>query len=166
MTPETVRLLARYTTWQNESQIKAMQTLDDAALRLDRGAFFRSILATANHLLWGDTMWLSRFAGTPAPPPVTSAGETTDLTPDLPAFIAARTERNAEISAWADGVTEIEGPLRWYSGMLGREMEKPLSLCILGFFNHGTHHRGQIHAMLTAAGVTPDDTDLFLMDLP
>jgi uncharacterized damage-inducible protein DinB len=30
--------------------------------RLPRGAFFGSIHATLNHLLWGDTMWLGRFA--------------------------------------------------------------------------------------------------------
>ncbi len=31
------------------------------------------------------------------------------------------------------------------------------------FFNHQTHHRGQMHAMLTAAGVTTTDTDLPFM---
>jgi uncharacterized damage-inducible protein DinB len=32
------------------------------------------------------------------------------------------------------------------------------------FFNHQTHHRGQVHAILTAAGAKPGDTDLFLID--
>jgi uncharacterized damage-inducible protein DinB len=31
------------------------------------------------------------------------------------------------------------------------------------FFNHQTHHRGQVHAMLTQAGGKPHDTDLFVM---
>jgi uncharacterized damage-inducible protein DinB len=30
-------------------------------------------------------------------------------------------------------------------------------------FNHQTHHRGQAHALITAAGESTDDTDLFLM---
>jgi uncharacterized damage-inducible protein DinB len=30
-------------------------------------------------------------------------------------------------------------------------------------FTHQTHHRGQIHAMLTAAGVTAPVSDLFFM---
>jgi uncharacterized damage-inducible protein DinB len=30
-------------------------------------------------------------------------------------------------------------------------------------FNHQTHHRGQVHAMLTAASARPDDTDLMLL---
>ena len=50
-----------------------------------------------------------------------------------------------------------------FPGMLGREVAKPKALCITHMFNHGTHHRGQIHAMLTAAGATPGDTDLFIM---
>jgi uncharacterized damage-inducible protein DinB len=40
---------------------------------------------------------------------------------------------------------------------------RPRALCIAHFFNHQTHHRGQIHAMLTAAGARPGNTDLFLM---
>jgi uncharacterized damage-inducible protein DinB len=35
--------------------------------------------------------------------------------------------------------------------------------CVTHFFNHQTHHRGQVHAMLTAAGAKPGDTDLFIM---
>jgi uncharacterized damage-inducible protein DinB len=31
------------------------------------------------------------------------------------------------------------------------------------FFNHQTHHRGQIHCMLTQAGALPHDTDLSMM---
>ncbi|MEL6782272.1 MAG: DinB family protein, partial [Pseudomonadota bacterium] len=29
--------------------------------------------------------------------------------------------------------------------------------------NHQTHHRGQAHAMVTAAGAMPEDTDLVAM---
>jgi uncharacterized damage-inducible protein DinB len=39
-------------------------------------------------------------------------------------------------------------------------------LLVAHFFNHQTHHRGQIHTMLTAAGARPDDTDLMLVDEP
>ena len=62
-----VRTMARYNAWQNESLLTAASTLDDAARRQDRGAFFKSIHGTLCHLLWADQMWLSRFAGTPKP---------------------------------------------------------------------------------------------------
>jgi dimethylsulfoniopropionate demethylase len=34
-------------------------------------------------------------------------------------------------------------------------MSKPYALCVVHFFNHQTHHRGQVHAMLTAPGRGP-----------
>ncbi|HAR51365.1 MAG TPA: damage-inducible protein DinB, partial [Roseovarius nubinhibens] len=60
-------------------------------------------------------------------------------------------------------VAELASDLAWYSGTLGRDVTRALGLCVAHFFNHQTHHRGQIHAMLTAAGARPGDTDLFVM---
>ena len=69
------------------------------------------------------------------------------------------------ITAWADQVSAdwLASDLSWYSGAAGRDMVSPVWFCVTHFFNHQTHHRGQVHAMLTAAGAKPDDTDLFLM---
>src|SRR5262249_8058046 len=58
---------ARYTGWQNETLYGAAAMLSDAERRRDRGAFFGSIHATLNHLLWADRIWMSRLAGTPRP---------------------------------------------------------------------------------------------------
>ena len=41
----------------------------------------------------------------------------------------------------------------------------PAGLLVAHFFNHQTHHRGQVHAMLTQAGAKPDDTDLMLLKM-
>lgn len=41
---------------------------------------------------------------------------------------------------------------------------RPRWALIIQLFNHGTHHRGQVHAMLTAAGARPDDTDVPFMN--
>ena len=61
------KTMAAYNKWQNTSLYTAAETLDDAARQLDRGSFFNSIHGTLNHILWGDRMWMSRFAGTPKP---------------------------------------------------------------------------------------------------
>ena len=53
--------------------------------------------------------------------------------------------------------------LTWFSGAANREVRAPLRLLVTHFFNHQTHHRGQVHAMLTAAGQDTGDTDLFLV---
>ena len=158
-----VATMARYNRWQNRSLYTAADTLDDAARRADRGAFFGSIQGTLSHLLWGDTIWMNRFDGWDAPEVAI---------PDSPSWIDAwealkrrRADADAAILTWAQGLGEADltGDLGWYSGAMGRDVTKPRALCITHFFNHQTHHRGQVHAMLTAAGARPEDTDLVFM---
>jgi len=78
---------------------------------------------------------------------------------------AARVKRDADISRWAAKVDEawLNADLTWYSGAAGREISAPKRLLVTHFFNHQTHHRGQAHALITAAGEKTDDTDLFLV---
>ena len=157
-------MMARYNAWQNRSLVTAADGLSDADRRADRGAFFGSIFATFNHLLWGDLMWMHRLAGWNRPAGA-SIKDTVRFTADWAAFKAARGDADARIKAWADGLDQmaLEGDLAWFSGAIGADLHKPKWICVQGVFNHQTHHRGQIHAMLTAVGARPDDTDLFLM---
>ena len=46
----------------------------------------------------------------------------------------------------------LEGDLTWFSGAAGREVTKPKWLLVTHMFNHQTHHRGQVHCMLTQCG--------------
>ena len=57
----------------------------------------------------------------------------------------------------------LAGDLTWYSGFMKADMTRPKAACVLQLFNHQTHHRGQVHAMLTAAGTKPEDTDIPFM---
>jgi uncharacterized damage-inducible protein DinB len=156
--------MARYNLWQNENLIAAASGLDDAARRLDRGAFFGSIENTFAHVLWGDQMWLHRFANTGLPAATTIAGSA-DMGIGWQAFCTARAAFDAQILDWAHSVDPMwfDGDLTWFSGGLGRDVTKPKQLLVLQLFNHQTHHRGQIHAMLTAAGAKPGDTDIAIM---
>jgi uncharacterized damage-inducible protein DinB len=160
-----IRTMARYNRWQNQSIFEAADTLTSEARRQDRGAFFSSIEGTLNHLLWGDRIWLHRFAGMPKPEG--AIAQSPRLTPDWASLKAARAVCDETIIAWADGVAVdwLAGDLTWFSGALGRELTKPHALLVAHFFNHQTHHRGQVHAMLTAAGARPEDTDLMLQDM-
>jgi uncharacterized damage-inducible protein DinB len=155
--------MALYNRWQNGSLYAAADPLSDAARRQDRGAFFKSIHATLNHLLWADNMWMKRLAnlGTPA-------GKIVDSTSFIDEWDALKRERAAFdelIVAWANRLdrTDLEGDLAWRSNILGADAVRPRWLAIVHFFNHQTHHRGQVHAMLTAAGAKPQDTDLILL---
>lgn len=159
-----IRLMARYTLWQNAGMTEAATTLDEAGRMADRGAFFGSIAGTLNHLLWGDRLWLSRFAGTAAPR-TGSIAESTGETPDWDSYRTERTATDALIARWAETLDPawLDGELSWWSGAAGREVTKPKAALVVHFFNHGTHHRGQVHAMLTAAGARPQDTDIPFM---
>ncbi|MEM6479752.1 MAG: DinB family protein, partial [Pseudomonadota bacterium] len=148
ITAEYCRVMARYNAWQNTQMRAAMRALSYRALTEERGAFFGSILKTANHLLWGDTIWMSRFDGWPKPQGGISSSVA--FMPDFAMWDAARAQTDAKIIAWALDLDEarLEGALSWYSGAAQRDVSKPMRFCIAHFFNHQTHHRGQIHAML------------------
>ena len=161
ITPEYARTMASYNRWQNQSLYAAADALADARRREPRGAFFGSIHGTLNHLLWGDQIWMSRFAGTPAPTGKRPADSTSEHEgwEDLK---QARTAFDEVIVDWAGKLDPawLHGDLTWFSGAAGREVSKPKWLLLTHMFNHQTHHRGQVHCMLTQCGVKPGDTDL------
>ncbi|MDR9807911.1 DinB family protein [Rhizobium hidalgonense] len=154
------RLMARYNSWQNSSLVTAADGLTHAERWKDRGAFFQSIAATLNHLYWADALILERLKGNEHPEETITHSLTSPS--DWHAFKTLRLQRNAEIEAWAQGLrdAELDGMLVWYPGDGARRVEKPKANCAIELFNHQTHHRGQIHAMLTAAGAKPEPTDL------
>ena len=163
ITPDYVVTFARYNAWQNKQMKAALEGLSDAALREDRGAFFGSLRATANHILWGDWIWMSRFDGGEGPPG--GIPDSTDCTPSVSEWSIARFRMDARILRWAEGLhaVDLAGMLRWYSGAVGREVERPMHLLVAHMFNHQTHHRGQLHAMATAAGAKGWVSDLAFM---
>lgn len=165
ITPGWCHTMARYNAWQNGNIVSAAETLTDAARRADRGAWFKSIHGTLAHLLWGDLTWLSRLDGGGAPPKVASIAETVALYPDWTDYLSRRKATDRRILGWTArlGQEDLDGDLTWYSGAMARELTRPRAICIMHLFNHQTHHRGQVHAMLTAAGARPGDTDLPFM---
>ncbi|MDX1780217.1 MAG: DinB family protein [Thalassovita sp.] len=155
--------MARYNAWQNGLMKSALEQLDDTALRADRGAFFGSILKTINHLLWGDMTWTSRFDDGEGPG--IGIGDSPSMTPSFAAWSAERFRMDGRILRWAEKVSavDLKGDLVWVSGSSGKSNRKPKALCVMQLFNHQTHHRGQVHAMCTAAGGMGWVTDLQLM---
>jgi len=157
---EYCRLMARYNTWQNNSLVTAADGLTDVARRKDRGVFFQSMTATLNHLYWADALILQRLKGNERPEETIKHSLTSPS--DWDDFKILRTKRNEEIQDWADLLidTDLDGMVAWYPGDGSTRIEKPKALCAAELFNHQTHHRGQIHAMLTAAGAKPEPTNL------
>ena len=163
ITPGFVRTMATYNTLMNRAVYDAASRLDDSARRADRGAFWRSIHGTLSHLVWADQQWMSRFAGWDK----TGVGlqDSGSYVAEWDALAAKRPEMDARLEAWAATVEEhwLEEDQRWFSGAAQREMVRPRALLVAHMFNHQTHHRGQAHALLTAAGEQTGDTDLMLL---
>jgi uncharacterized damage-inducible protein DinB len=162
--PDYATTMAAYNRWQNEQLLSAADGLDEGARRLERGAFFGSIHATLNHILWGDQIWLHRLASRPAP----KAGSIADSLAQYATwddYKAARRAFDQVLVDWASTLdpAALDGELQWFSGSVGRVVSKPRWLLVTHMFNHQTHHRGQVHAMLTAAGAKLGATDLAFM---
>ena len=160
------RLMSRYKTWQNASLVTAADGLNNEDRWKDRGAFLKSIAATLNHLYWADALILERLKGNQRPEDtikhsLTSPSHWAD-------FKELRLKRNKEIEVWSARLrdADLNGMLVYYSGDGSTRVEKQKGLCVVQLFNHQTHHRGQVHAMLTAAGAKPEPTDLQMLEYP
>jgi uncharacterized damage-inducible protein DinB len=158
--PAYVRRMARYNRWQNANLYGVADALSDEERRRERGAFFGSIHKTLSHLLWADQVWMSRFVGGERP----KAGipESVSLYPDWDGLKRERVAFDDTMVGWADKLDPswFGDDLTYYSGGVGRESTAPKWALVTHMFNHQTHHRGQVHCMLTQAGGKPHTTDL------
>lgn len=164
--PKHAQILAQYNLWMNEKIYAACDRLTDEQRKSDRGAFFKSIHSSLNHLLWGDFMWLGRFTqDAPLAKTYPKAAIGTDLFDDWPALKAARASMDADILAWAATLDDdwLARDFSWYSGITKSTRTRPAWLLVTHLFNHQTHHRGQVTTLLSQFGIDPGDTDLMLM---
>jgi uncharacterized damage-inducible protein DinB len=150
--------MARYNKWQNEKLLQVCDTLSPEALEEDRGIFFRSILATFDHILNVDQVLLE----------ITKSGEIPPFDPNkrtnatYEAFRTARVGLDNEITRICEGAgpTWFEDDLPRESAELGRTRHFPRWFYIAQMFNHQTHHRSQITSELHRMGVDYGNTDM------
>ena len=161
-----IPLMARFNGWVNGRLYDSVAGLADDAYREDRGAFFGSIHATLNHLLVVDRLWARRIEGVEHG--IKSLEQI--LCDDFEPLRAARRDEDERLVALADRLA-VEGRLEdtiTYRRILGSgDQHTRADHILVTLFNHQTHHRGQVHCMLTQAGVTPGPWDViwFLEDL-
>lgn len=151
------RMLARYNRIANERLYQSCAQLDDAEYRRERAGSFGSIHALLNHILLGDQIWMSRFKGFGH----TTPALTTVLFDNFQELRSAREEQDAEIESFFGGVDPgfLEREL-CYVNSQKRECRETMPVAFIHLFNHQTHHRGQIHVMLSQTPVPPPSLDL------
>jgi uncharacterized damage-inducible protein DinB len=167
-----IKLMASYNAWMNEKLYAAAATLTPEQLTQDRGAFFKSVLGTLNHLVVADTIWLQRFAQHPAQfaalepvralPSPRALNET--VCADLPSLTQRRSILDGAIQAWAAELSDADlAQTLHYHSTRGIPGAKPFDAVVMHFFNHQTHHRGQVTTLLSQAGVDVGVTDLLML---
>lgn len=167
-----VRKMAEYNAWMNAKVYEAAGKLPADALAQQRGAFFGSILGTLNHLLVADTIWLKRFAMHPSHFAALEPVRALAMPERLDTMLFAGLEEMTLYRVWLDGViTSLADTLTdadlvstlHYTNTKGAPFAKPLAGVLMHFFNHQTHHRGQVSTLLTQAGVDIGVTDLLVL---
>lgn len=156
MTPETLRTLSRYNAWANQRLYAACGALDPTEFAGQRPSFFGSIMATLNHGLVADKVWMGRFTDR-YDHGITALDQI--LHDEFAPLATARAEFDRMIIEYFDGpLGDLAAPFS-YCNMAGSATVTPLGLTMLHMFNHTTHHRGQVHDMLSATPVAPPVLD-------
>ena len=142
------KILAGYNHWANTRLYDAAERMSDSSYREERGAFFGSVHRTLNHLLVTDRIWLKRFGVRDEAPDRLDA----ILFGDLPGLRTARVAEDIAIDHWIGGLTEagLAASISYSPLSNPTPITQPLSSALAHLFNHQTHHRGQIHALMTA----------------
>ena len=156
MLTERFQEMAAYNRWANQRMYADAATLDDAVRKRPLGLFFGSIHGTLNHLLVADYIWMRRFTGEGPQPERLSQ----TLYDDFDALRAERVREDGLILDFVRSVEDFDREIE-YQNSSGRTFRQRLAPALSHFFNHQTHHRGQVHAGMTIVGIRePQSLDL------
>jgi uncharacterized damage-inducible protein DinB len=148
---------ARYNRLANEALYAVCAGLSGAEYRRNLGAFFGSVHGTLNHLLLGDQIWMARLEGGTSP----STNLDAILFEKFEALREAREHMDRHIERFfSDLPAGFEQRNVRYINNAGFDSEDPLAVILPHFFNHQTHHRAQVHTLLSQLGHKPPVLDL------
>jgi len=151
-------MFSAYNRWANDRVYAAVAELSDSEFNRNVGAAFGSAMATLNHVLAGDRIWQKRFTGQGEAPAKLDA----ILHRDLHGLRQARIAEDARIVNWVCRLTkeDLKGTFTYTAILDNRSITQRLSPALAHFFNHQTHHRGQVHTILTMLGQPSTPLDL------
>jgi uncharacterized damage-inducible protein DinB len=153
--------LARYHVWATRKLFEHVDALPEADYRRDLGLFFQSVHGTLNHLLVAEhAVWFLRFAE--------GVSNQVALNTELEADRTRLRERLLEaVPRWLPLIASMDSA-RFdatldYTTTRGIPQSLPFAATLGHVFNHGTHHRGQITAAISAMGHPCPEIDLIWM---
>ena len=151
------QLLSNYNTWANTKIFSSCKKLDDTEYKKDRRAFFSSIHGTLNHLLVVDKAYISRIKGKDHG--LISLNQI--LYENLLQLEEERIKEDKRLVDLVYSLSEksIHKEIT-YKGFETGNTTYTINMILLTLFNHQTHHRGQIHNMLSQADIKPPQIDI------
>ena len=159
-------LMARFNAWANDLIFKSVSELSETDYRSDRGAFFGSVHHTLNHLLLVDILWRAHLEGWHAEN-IKSLDQI--LYEDFEELCKARIAEDEALIRYCEALKpDAEAQEVTFKAMSG--LGEPETIrrdhILITLFNHQTHHRGQIHCLLTQSSIFPAPLDVydFLME--
>jgi len=152
------QLMAQYNLWMNQQIYAICSDIPDEKRKQDIGAFFKSVHGTLNHLLYGDKAWMGRFTNNPFSVNVIAQ----ELYSDFDALKVERENTDREILEWSKQLDSewLSQEFEYTSNVDNNRRILPSWVLVTHMFNHQTHHRGQVTALIKQLGYDPGVTDI------
>lgn len=170
MTPDTVKLLARYNMHANTEMGRVLAQLSDGEWTKEWGGYYPSIRSLCSHLFISDLAWLRRFATlrpfSYAQHPIFQQKPTLGdlLFATFREYEPERKTLDERFAKFADEVQaeDLSKRLR-YKNFKGVDQDRDFGGLVLHPFNHQTHHRGMIALYLDLLGKQNDFSNLMVL---
>jgi uncharacterized damage-inducible protein DinB len=159
--PHYLRVQAHANRLMNQRLHAAMAPLTTAELHAPRTGFFPSLLATMNHILGVDRYYIAALWAEPHPDQVWHRFEPAQTLPELATAQAASDARLVAFAQTLDAAACAREVLMPRAA--GRIQRDQVAHVMAHLLMHQTHHRGQVHAMLSGTPVAPPQLDEFMM---
>ncbi|MBC7938828.1 MAG: DinB family protein [Chitinophagaceae bacterium] len=156
-----LRIGARANRLANFRLHAAMAPLSHAELHAPRSSFFPTLMATLNHILGVDLYYVGALHGEQG---LAEAWDRFEPAAELSVLAERQRVSDERLIAWCDAqsdagfVQTIAMPRE-----PGRVQHDAAAHVLQHLLMHQTHHRGQVHTMLTGTAVAPPQLDEFLM---
>lgn len=155
-----LRDLAQYNQEMNKHLYAHLSDMPDGSRKADEGLFFGSIHGTLNHILLVDHLWLARMNSEHYP----VQGLDQELYADFAQLRLHQKKADKRTREFVDSLDEgeLHRPVM-YKSTKGEQRNFPLGRCLTHLFNHQTHHRGQVTAVMSRHGLDYGITDLIFL---
>jgi uncharacterized damage-inducible protein DinB len=139
----------------------ALANLSTSELHSKRTSFFPTIIGTLNHLLAVDRYYIAALH---AEPDMESSYRRFAPHDELNSYASAQDASDLKLVAFCDKLDDA-GANAVVHMLHGEDPTKSDLACLVlnHLFMHQTHHRGQVHSMLSGTHVKPPQLDEFIL---